>query len=276
MVSTREPKTQLLSVRAAERTFSVLEAFSRHGRSKSLASIAKETGLDKSAVQRCAATLTGLGYLAPTVDHKLRATSKCLDLGFNFLATHPLLPYAYPILLNLREETGERTNLSLFERTYLVYAIRLHGKGGWDLPMSLIGRRMPVYSTAGGRAMLSKLPDDEVRQILSETNLRPRTSQTRTSLTEIIEQVRIARRSGYSVVKGEAVAREIALAAAVTGGDGQPIAAVHVSGSLADWTIADFSRRFAPLVVNAAQALSNTSCAATMSPRQDNARRAAP
>lgn len=245
-----------LSIRAAERTLSVLEAFSRHGRSMSLGSIARETGLDKSAVQRCAATLVGLGYLAPQPDHKLKATPKCLELGYNFLMSHPLLPRAYPLLLKLRQETGERTNLSLFERTNLIYAIRLHGKGEWELPMSLVGRRMPVYSTAGGRAMLAKLDDDEIGKILDDSRLRPRTAKTQTSRDEIMKQIALARRLGYAVVEGESVAKEIALAAAVIDARGRPVAAIHVTSDLAEWNVDTFSRRFAPSVIDAAGKLS--------------------
>jgi IclR family pca regulon transcriptional regulator len=258
-----DSKANSLSVRAAERTLAVLEAFSRHGRSMSLGAIAKETGLHKSAVQRCAATLTSLGYLEPLTDGKLHASSRCLDLGFNFLKSHPLLPHAYPVLLKLRDETDERTNLSLFERTNLIYAIRLHGRGECDLPSMLIGRRMPVYSTAGGRAMLSKLPDPEVRAILRESILRPRTSRTRTSIDEILDQIGVAKRQGFAVVRGESVTQEIALAAAVTNCEARPVAAIHMASTLGHWSADEYIRRFAPRVVAAAETLSQEFQAAT-------------
>jgi DNA-binding IclR family transcriptional regulator len=249
----------IMSLKSSRKTLAVLEAFSRHGRPMSLGQAAKATGLDKSAVQRCAGTLVALGYLEHDADRRLRISSRCLDLAFNFLRFHPLLPHAYPVLLKLHEETGERTNLSLFERSNLIYAVRIHGNRDFDFLSALIGRRMPVYSTAGGRAMLSKLPDAEVREILKESKLRLRTARTKTSLDDILTQVARARSSGYAVVTGESVTREIALAAAVTDGRGRPIAAIHVASSLEHWTAEDYSRRFAPLVAKAAANLSSAS-----------------
>jgi DNA-binding IclR family transcriptional regulator len=127
----------------------------------------------------------------------------------------------------------------------------------------LIGRRMPVYSTAGGRAMLSKLPDPEVRAILRESILRPRTSRTTTSIDEILDQIGVAKRQGFAVVRGESVTQERALAAAVTNCEARPVAAIHMASTLGHWSADEYIRRFAPRVVAAAETLSQEFQAAT-------------
>ncbi len=241
---------------SSEKTLAVLEAYSRSGQSASLAQIAKTTGLDKSTVQRCAATLADLGYLQYDENRQLRPSSRCLDLAHNFLRSHPLLPIAYPILLRLREESGERTNLSLFEGTELIYAVRLINRRAFDFQSALVGRRMPAYSTAGGRAMLSKLPHEEARRLIEASSLRYRTSKTKTSLTEIDKQIRIARGLGYSVVVGEVIEQEIALAAAVVDMRGRPIAAIHIASSSSFWTVDSYCSRYAPLLLQAAADMS--------------------
>ncbi|WP_158859558.1 IclR family transcriptional regulator [Rhodoplanes serenus] len=256
MTDEAPPDKQTLAIRSAERTLLVLEVISRNRRRTSLAGIARDTGLDKSAVQRCAATLVSAGYLRQTADHKLELTPKCLELGYNFLISNALMERAYRVLMRLRREVGERINLSLFAGSYLVYAMRLTGKGEWELPMSLVGRRMPTYCTAGGRAMLSKLSDDEVLRVLETSTLHRRTPVTLTSPALILDAVRTARADGYAVVAGEAVAREIAIAAAVTDSHGKPIAAVHVSSELSRWDKAAFADHFAEPIVSAAGRLS--------------------
>ena len=58
------------------------------------------------------------------------------------------------------------------------------------------------------------------------------------------------------MVQGESIVKEIALAAAVTDEEGRPLAAVHVTAKLAEWTVESFSRHFAGSVTNVANNLS--------------------
>jgi DNA-binding IclR family transcriptional regulator len=51
---------------------------------------------------------------------------------------------------------------------------------------------------------------------------------------------------------------ELAVAAAVVDANGAPIGAVSLAGSLSEWTRDKFARRFGPMVVAAAQAISGT------------------
>ena len=103
---------------------------------------------------------------------------KCLDLSFHFLRTHPLVVAATPALLQLRKDSGERTNLSLYDKTTLIYAIRLHGKREFLYFQTLIGRRMPTFCSSGGRIMLAQLPRDEMKAVIAQSDLSPMTKDT--------------------------------------------------------------------------------------------------
>jgi IclR family transcriptional regulator, pca regulon regulatory protein len=46
------------------------------------------------------------------------------------------------------------------------------------------------------------------------------------------------------------------LAAVITNGNKQPIGAVHIAGSLSEWSVEDFPRKYASLAIEAAHALS--------------------
>jgi DNA-binding IclR family transcriptional regulator len=58
------------------------------------------------------------------------------------------------------------------------------------------------------------------------------------------------------VVVEEMMVGEIACGVAILDDTGNPIGAVHVAGSLAEWSPPDFEKRFAPLAVHAARAIS--------------------
>jgi DNA-binding IclR family transcriptional regulator len=246
-----------LFIQSFDKVMRVLEAFRRGEQYLGLSEIVALTGLDKPQAQRCTHTLVVTGYLEKHPQTgRFRLGKKCLDLSFHFLRAHPLVSLATPLLLQLRRDCGERTNLSLFDRTTLVYVIRLHGKREYPQFSTLIGRRMATFCSAGGRAMLAALPDAEVRDILAESELVQATPDTLTDPELIMVEIEKTRSRGYGFVVNESAPSEVTVAAAVRDGAGLPIAAVHVAGTLTKWEPAEYEKRFSPFVVETAQSLS--------------------
>ena len=79
-----------LFVSSIARAFSVLESFSGIPEARSLAQIAELTGLDRSAIQRIAFTLTTLGYLERT-SRGLVPGPKLLDRACDYLRGNALI-----------------------------------------------------------------------------------------------------------------------------------------------------------------------------------------
>jgi IclR family pca regulon transcriptional regulator len=59
----------------------------------------------------------------------------------------------------------------------------------------------------------------------------------------------------YAISLEESLLGEIALACAILDHNQQPVAAVHIAGSLSEWTSEKFAQRFAPLAIETARAL---------------------
>jgi DNA-binding IclR family transcriptional regulator len=247
-----------LFIQSFDKVMRVMGAFSKSEQYLGLSEIVVLTGLDKPQAQRCTHTLAATGYLEKHPQTgRFCLGKKCLDLSFHFLRSHPLVTTATPILLQLRRDCGERTNLSLFDGTTLVYVIRLHGKREYPQFSTLIGRRMPTYCSAGGRATLAALPDAEVREILDASDLEPMTPDTVTDPDRILAEIAKTRDRGYGFVVNESAPSEVTVAAAVLDSARRPIAAVHVAGSLTKWAPAEYEERFSPYVVETARALSH-------------------
>lgn len=245
-----------LFIQSLEKALFVLEAFGEGEQFLSLSEIVKIAGLPKPAAQRCVHTLVRTGYLEKDPQSgRFSLGKKVLDFSFHFLRSHPLVSAATPVLLQLRRDCGERTNLSLFDGTTVIYAIRLHGKREYPQHSTLIGRRMPTYCSAGGRATLSRLPIEEVREILARSNLRPLTPATLTDPEAIIGKIEEARERGYGFVAGESSPGELVVAAPVVDAAGRPTAAVHIAGSINKWRPEEFEKSFAPHAMEAASAL---------------------
>lgn len=243
-------------MKSVERTFLVLEAFGRSQNPLTLAEIAKLVGIDKSGVQRICYTLNALGYLERSQSGRGYVPGKkILERSYDYLRYDPLIERAAPVLINLRADVQERVDLSLFDDLTIIYAYRLLSKRDYFVA-NLAGRRLPTFLSSGGRAMMSHLPDDEVDSILARSDLQPRTVKTITDMDGIWACIKQARQDGYALAVEQWLLGEVVIASAILDSNGRPIAAIHVSASLAEWTPESFCHRIGPRVIEATRALS--------------------
>lgn len=249
-----------LFLQSVARALDVLEAYAAEPKAKSLGEIATAAGINKSAAQRIAQTLLSRGYLEQADHGGLTLGRVFLDRFFDYQRSNPLIERATPVLTDLRKITGERVDLSLFDARHdnlsIVYAIRLQSKRE-TFYATLAGRRLPTFISTGGRSCLAQLSDDLVTDILARSELRPITPKSIVDRDAVWEKIQEARRDGYAFASEEALLGEIVLAASIRNNVGLPIGAVHIAGSMSDWSAGDFRKRFAPLAIEAARALSS-------------------
>jgi DNA-binding IclR family transcriptional regulator len=256
-------KKQLLEDRSSDplflqsvaRAFDVLEVFASAPHEKSLGEIAAAADITKSAAQRISQTLIAIGYLERGESGGVRLGKRILDRSFDYLRSNALVERASPIMTELRKRADERVDLSLFDGTSIVYALRQQSKRE-TFYATLSGRRMPTFLSSGGRACLSHLPDDEVDEIITRSTLVSLTPKTIVDVPSIWKKIRDAREVGYAYTQEEALLGEMVLAAAVVDASGRPLGAIHIAASLSEWTVKKFCDRFAPLAIEAARALS--------------------
>ncbi|WP_118138299.1 IclR family transcriptional regulator [Oceanicella sp. SM1341] len=248
-----------LFLQSVSRALDVLEAYAASPQPKSLGEIAQAAGINKSAAQRIGQTLLSRGYLELAENGRLTLGRLFLDRSFDYLRSNPLIERSMPVLTDLRKMAEERVDLSLFDARHddlsIVYAARLQSKRE-TFYATLSGRRQPSVTATGGRACMALLPDERVEDIIARSERRAVTQRTITSPEGIRAKVAEARRDGFAYAEEESLIGEIVLAAAITGPGGLPIGAIHIAGSMSEWTAEDFRRRFAPLAIEAARALS--------------------
>ncbi len=247
-----------LFVHSLEKALKVLEAFGNGDQFLSLSEIAEITSLDKAAAQRCVHTLVETGYLEKEPrTARLMLGKKCLDLTYNLLRTHPLVIAATPILIQLGRDINERANLSLFDGTSLIYVSRTQSGDDSYFVSALLGRRIPAFCSAGGRAALSRLPIEEVNDIVDRSNLVRWTRDTVIEPKKILAKIAKARERGFGTSVGEMMVGEVSVGGAIVDSSGRPIAAVHIAGSLRKWEAGKFEERFGPEAARVAQLLSH-------------------
>lgn len=255
-IAVEEEKKDRLYIEAVGRAFRLLEAYADDPSPHSLAQLGAAADLDKSGAQRIVHTLLRLGYLEQRVGG-YAPSHRIMERTFDYLRSSPLVSRAIPILTELRRNVMERVDMSLFDDLTLMYAVRLQSKRD-SFYGHLIGRRVPVYCTAGGRSIMALLPDEQVQDILARSDRQKITPRTTTKLPDILKHVKRARDVGYATSLEEMYIGELAVAAALKDKLGRPIGAIHVAGSLSEWQPEEFERRIAPLAVAAANAINSS------------------
>ncbi|HLI10362.1 MAG TPA: IclR family transcriptional regulator [Alphaproteobacteria bacterium] len=237
----------------------VLMAFGSERRSMNLPEIGTIAGIGKSAAQRFTYTLERLGYLRKDpVTKRYSLTPKVLELGLHYVHADALVEHANPYLLDLNIKCGETVNLSEPDGTDMVFVARFPGHKSIAVHMPL-GRRLPMYCTASGRAYLSARPEAEMAEIIARSTPVAYTSSTTLDPARIRKMVRQAHRDGYAYADQEYYRGDINVGAPILGADGWAIAAINISVPVSRWRLDEACRQLAPLVIETARAISGMS-----------------
>lgn len=253
---TADPSASSLYVQSVEKAMKVLTAFDGSKRQLSLSEISSFTALDMSATQRFTYTLAALGYLFKDPDsRKYELSPRLLDFTYHYLTSNDLVSRATPYLQQLGSETEEATNLTVLDDTDIVFVLRIVSRNVFNAHV-ITGSRLPAYCTAPGLAILATLPDGEIDDILSRTNLVPYTASTVYQPRKIKERLVQIRKQGYAHAEDEYFVSDISTAAAITNAHGRGIGAVNIAVARSRWRAERDEKRFADLVISTASAIS--------------------
>lgn len=144
-------------VAALDRAFSILFAFRPGDKSLSLAEIANRTGLYKSTILRLIASLSQHGMMLRLDDGRYCIGPATLQLGALYQRSLPLADVLLPLMLRLRDQSGESVAFYVrqndlrvcLRRVDSTHAIRDHVQEGDVLPMDR-GSGGRILSAFGG------------------------------------------------------------------------------------------------------------------------------
>jgi DNA-binding IclR family transcriptional regulator len=148
-------------VTALARGLEVLRAFTSTDGLLGNGEIAERTGLPKPTVSRLTYTLTSLGYLRHVERlGKYQLAPAALALGYSALANMRIRQIARGEMQALADYAGASIALGTRDRLDLIYVEHCRSKRGVMLRLSL-GSRIPIATTAMGRALIAGLPETE-------------------------------------------------------------------------------------------------------------------
>jgi DNA-binding IclR family transcriptional regulator len=148
-------------VTALARGLEVLRAFTSTDGLLGNGELAERTGLPKPTVSRLTYTLTNLGYLRHVERlGKYQLAPAALALGYSALANMRIRQIARGSMQALADYAGASVALGTRDRLDLIYVEHCRSKRGVMLRLGL-GSRIPIATTAMGRALIAGLPETE-------------------------------------------------------------------------------------------------------------------
>ena len=153
-------------VTALARGLSVLSCFSSGEKMLGNLDIAKRCKLPKSTVSRLSYTLTRLGYLVFVEETgKYRLGTSTLALGSAMLARLDVRDLSRPLMQELADFSRSMVSLGSRDRLSMIYVGNARSSAALTLSLD-VGSRIPIATTAMGRAYLAMIPEREREDIM--------------------------------------------------------------------------------------------------------------
>lgn len=196
---TTERDTEYKTVRGLTRGLHLLNALNRVDGGASVAQLAELTGLHRTTVRRLLETLQDEGYvLRSGSDDSFRLSLKVRELSEGFRDEQWIATLAAPLLAELLQEAIWPTDLCTLDVDAMVVRESTHRFSRLSFHRSIVGKRLPLLSTATGRAYLAFCPDEErerlVEILASKNDERAELARDRTFIERL---VRHTREKGY-------------------------------------------------------------------------------
>lgn len=235
---------------AVEKTLEVLATLAGPGGPHRLADLAQACDLPKPSVHRMLQSFADAGYALSAGSGRYTAGPRLLGLSAAALTgIRPLRP----VLEDLRRRTGHTVHYAVRHADRAVYVDKLEPDQAYRLN-TRPGGEVPLHCTGVGRAILSRLPEADVAEVLSAP-LTARTAKTLTDPAAIRRELATVDSAGYVVDDEQFETHVRCLAAPVLDAAGAVAGAVSVSGLTFTLQPSSFET-LGPLVAEAANRLS--------------------
>jgi len=208
----------------------VLEAMAGQARPIGVGDLSRQLDMPKSTVQRLLKTLAQEGWAQtssePTTRWQLSPRLAALSSGDSL--ANGLRGAALPHLTALGAQTQETIHFVVPDRDVQLVLIDRVDSTHPIRSFNDLGATTGFHTSAGGKAFMAALPDDELQRFLDRP-LEKVMPNTITDPQQLLHQVLEARRNGYAVNISENREHVCAIGAAVVNRAGRPVACVVIS-----------------------------------------------
>ncbi len=186
-------------IQVAGRLFGALEYLADHGAAQ-LTDIAQCLDLNKSTTHRVLASLQYMGYVKQDpVTGRYEPAFRLVDMANRIMEKMDIVSTCRPQLLKLMERCGETVHFVKMEGTDCIYIDKEEAEQQSVRMVSHIGRAIPFYRSAVGKALAARLSREEVKILWDACTIERMTAYTITDFEDFMEELDEVRRKGYAL-----------------------------------------------------------------------------
>lgn len=191
--------------------------------------VGRDMGLSRSTVHRMLATLSHHGFVEQDeFSRAYRPGPALVDIGLSVVQNMDIRALAHPALVRLCAESDETVHLGVLRGNDVLYLDSVES-GQVVRTGSRIGWTLPAHATAGGKAILAELPEEELAKRYPDELLSTPTPRTLSTVTALREQLAEVRRLGYAVNNAESEADVSSVGAVIKDRHGRPRGALVIT-----------------------------------------------
>lgn len=199
-------------IQSVETGIKIIELLKELNRA-TLTEIANQTEHSKATVYKHLYTLSQNNYVVKK-GNEYRLGFQFLNIGSHLRSELVPVSKIKPTIQQLATETKEVCSFSIKENDRAVTLFRESGSLGVQT-RTRVGQSLHLHQTAGGKAFLAHMPEEEVRALAERTGLPAAGENTITDIDTLLEELAEIHERGYALNIGESTKGVVAIAAPV-------------------------------------------------------------
>lgn len=182
--------------RSTSRVLDILELVSSNSGQYTLTEISELIQSPKSSISPILSTLVSRSFLTLSSDMKYKVGNAAYQVGNSYLEQLDILDEVEKILTDLTNVSSETSHFGILAGSDVLYLKKIDSPENIRMT-SQVGKRMPAYGTAIGKALLMDCHLPELKTFYPG-KLEKLSKNTITDLNELYKQIKEARKTGIT------------------------------------------------------------------------------
>lgn len=177
------------------RVLDLLEVLAQHPEGSTLTDLSQATGISKSTLVPILRTMERHHFISiDPVEKSYTVGIKAFSVGSSFVEKVPVVPLLREEMERAVNVCQETCQLGVLDGPDVLYIAKVDSTQAIRL-ISSIGKRIPAYCTALGKALLSETSPEAIRELFPGP-LDTLTSHTLATVDDVVAQIALQRREG--------------------------------------------------------------------------------
>jgi len=190
--------------RTTERSVQILQIIAKSNEGMEMDEICERLSIPRTSCYDILVTLVHLGMLEVNtgVKRSYKIGLNAYRIGMSYMNNRNISEIIAPALKELSKELQKTCFFGVLEGDKIVYISKFEPENP-IITTATIGTKNLIYNTSLGKAILSSMSDEEIKDILSGIELKQATRFTITDREELIKNIELVRVRGFALDERE-------------------------------------------------------------------------